>query len=118
MKASIIQALIVALVASVEVTEACGLFRQCRCTMADGSINNTVTEIACQTERDNTQNAHGSDSTALLPSTDANNVTWCNKGRGNAGHTTINVDNCAFRETCTALGATGADSWCEDNVNE
>ncbi|KAK1975282.1 hypothetical protein LZ30DRAFT_738046 [Colletotrichum cereale] len=116
MKASIIQTLIVALVASVEVTEACGLFKQCRCTMADGSIPNNITETVCQTKRDTIQGANREGSTALLPSTDENNVTWCNAGK--AGKTFINNDNCAFREACTAAGATGADSWCEDNVNQ
>ncbi|KAK1974448.1 hypothetical protein LZ30DRAFT_740476 [Colletotrichum cereale] len=108
MKASITQALILALVTSVK---ACALYNQCRCTMADGSVNNTITEIACQTKHDNIQGANDLGSTAFLPTIDAENVTWCNSGR--SGKIFFYVENCGFRETCTASGATGADSWCQ-----
>ncbi|KAK1984480.1 hypothetical protein LZ30DRAFT_779777 [Colletotrichum cereale] len=107
-KTSIIQALIVALVAGVEVTEACASYRQCRCTMADGAIDNTIREMACNSQRNDTQKA---DSTAYFPARDGNDVMWCWDGYRGGDH--IKVDNCGFRETCAKVGATGSDSWCQ-----
>ncbi|KAK1584981.1 uncharacterized protein LY79DRAFT_560011 [Colletotrichum navitas] len=112
MKTSIIKALIVALVAGVEVTEACAPYRRCRCTMADGSINNTITEQACTRELENTRGAKGSNSKAFQISTGDNGTEWCNWGH--SGKTTFYIDNCKFRESCAAWGATGSDSWCVD----
>ncbi|EFQ33019.1 hypothetical protein CGRA01v4_00500 [Colletotrichum graminicola] len=112
MKTSIIKALIVALVAGVEVAEACALYHTCRCTMADGSINNTITEQACARELANTRGASGDNTQAYQITKDTNSTEWCNWGFN--GKTAFYVDNCSFRESCTAWGATGSDSWCED----
>ncbi|KAK2016482.1 hypothetical protein LZ32DRAFT_668766 [Colletotrichum eremochloae] len=115
MKTSIIQTLIVALAAGVQVTEACARYLQCRCTMADGSINNTITEAACTYELKNTRGAQGDGSTAFQPSTDSNGTTWCNNGYN--GKEAFFPDNCSFRDACTASGATGSDSWCQEKYD-
>ncbi|KAK1994402.1 hypothetical protein LX36DRAFT_727429 [Colletotrichum falcatum] len=112
MKTSIINALIVALVAGVEVTEACASYRRCRCTMADRSIVNDITTQACARELENTRGAKGPNSKAYQMTTDDSGEAWCNWGY--SGKIAYYVDNCSFRESCAAWNATGTDSWCED----
>ncbi|KAK2005501.1 hypothetical protein LZ32DRAFT_612055 [Colletotrichum eremochloae] len=113
MKTSIIQALIVTLAARVQVTKACAEYLKCRCTMADGSINNNFTEQACAKVLSNTRGAAGDGATAFQPVTDGNNTAWCNYGHGPVLKAFFYLDNCGFREVCAAVGATGSDSWCE-----
>ncbi|KAK2022021.1 hypothetical protein LX32DRAFT_645877 [Colletotrichum zoysiae] len=118
MKASSIQSLVVALVAGAGVAEACSSYRQCRCTMADGSINNSITELACSGLNENTRGAKGDNYEAYsIGNTDSVNASdttteWCNWGFG--GKIAFFVDNCSFRDLCTGNGATGSDSWCQD----
>ncbi|KAK2033873.1 hypothetical protein LX32DRAFT_634822 [Colletotrichum zoysiae] len=115
MKTSIINALIVTLAATVKVAEACALYGNCRCTMADGTTNNTITEQACAKYHTEI-GLDGTDSTAYTPHVDSDGVTWCTLGRINENQNIVHVDNCSMREYCTAVGATGADSWCKDKT--
>ncbi|KAK2052176.1 hypothetical protein LY76DRAFT_351775 [Colletotrichum caudatum] len=118
MKASSIRSLVVALVAGAGVAEACAPYHQCRCTMADGSINNTITEAACNGTLENTRGAKGDNFQAyLIGNTDSANASdttteWCNWGFGRK--IAFYLDNCYFRESCARVGATGSDSWCQE----
>ncbi|EFQ36729.1 hypothetical protein CGRA01v4_12241 [Colletotrichum graminicola] len=109
MKVSIVNALTLALIAGVKVAEACSLFDNCRCTMADGSINNDITTAACASKR-TAADLDGSDSTAYTITTDSSNTATCQSGF--VGKDDLTLDNCDFRERCTAAGATGSDSLC------
>ncbi|KAK2025785.1 hypothetical protein LX32DRAFT_46683 [Colletotrichum zoysiae] len=112
MKTSITKALVIALAATVEVAKACAEYRRCRCTMADGSENATITTQAC----DLYHKAAGLDGTfgeGLTSSVGNNNVTVCLGGIADNGKRGVFVDNCKMREFCAEAGATGSDSWCE-----
>ncbi|KAK2017096.1 hypothetical protein LZ32DRAFT_600724 [Colletotrichum eremochloae] len=100
--ALIIKALTIALVIST--TEACSSYRQCRCTMANGAINNTITAMAAQKLIDKKE--YSDEDTSFPISQDGQ---WIQTGK-DMRKCKIYLDNCDVREACTAAGATGADS--------
>ncbi|KAK2005428.1 hypothetical protein LZ32DRAFT_612075 [Colletotrichum eremochloae] len=110
MKTLIIKPLIVAFVAGIQV-EACAWYADCRCTMADGSIDNNITSKACATYHTNA-GMDDNETTAFTTEVDGNNTTWCKAGMVDYKYT-LYLDNCHMREYCTGAGATGNDSWCE-----
>ncbi|KAK2021583.1 hypothetical protein LX32DRAFT_646310 [Colletotrichum zoysiae] len=115
MKTSITKALVITLAATVKVAKACADYSQCRCTMADGSINATITTQACALYH----KAAGLDGTSgfgLTPALDDDNVVWCVDGDVDDGKRHTYVDNCKMREFCTQAGATGNDSLCRVKV--
>ncbi|KAK2037330.1 hypothetical protein LZ31DRAFT_560488, partial [Colletotrichum somersetense] len=85
--------------------------------MVDGSINNSITEAACNGTLENTRGAKGDNYQAFsIGNTDSANASdttteWCNWGVGSKD--TFFVDNCSFRDLCTRNNATGSDSWCQ-----
>ncbi|KAK1964264.1 hypothetical protein LY78DRAFT_659521 [Colletotrichum sublineola] len=115
MIASIIKALIITLAASVSVTEACALYGNCRCPMAGGVINDTITEAACTMYRKATH-LDDSYSTAYRIKV-VDNVAWCRQGWDRLNQQVV-LSNCDFRYFCTKAGATGNDSWCKDKGGE
>ncbi|KAK2036825.1 hypothetical protein LZ31DRAFT_614057 [Colletotrichum somersetense] len=111
MKISIIEALIFSL--SVGVTTACDRYEECRCTMDDGTINNTVTEAACDYLYKYSVKKHLDFS--LYKTKDKNGTTWVYQFY-NDHAAYLGVDNCDMRVSCSSVGATGNDSWCEGKL--
>ncbi|KAK2006281.1 hypothetical protein LZ32DRAFT_544351, partial [Colletotrichum eremochloae] len=102
-----LKSIIITLVTAVKVTKGCGVYTDCRCTMADGSINNTITADACRAWD---KSVHPNSDTAIFAApVDHDNIAWCTKVGESLLHA---IDNCEFRKLCTAAGATGHDSWC------
>ncbi|KAK2046293.1 hypothetical protein LZ31DRAFT_593301 [Colletotrichum somersetense] len=100
MKSLIVNALIAAFVAGV--TEACATYNQCRCTMSDNTINDTITQQAC----DYLVSSLNVPPSEFGTQSDSSFTTWCLRwGK--------EVDNCQMREACASVIATGSDSWCE-----
>ncbi|KAK2017779.1 hypothetical protein LZ32DRAFT_683530 [Colletotrichum eremochloae] len=118
MKTSIINALIVAFIAGIEVAEACASYQNCRCSNADpNSVDadiNTITAAACAQYH----TAAGLDGTSRASAyttwIDGNGVTWCQGGSGADGELILPVDNCDMHTYCNSHGAAGADSICAD----
>ncbi|KAK2055968.1 hypothetical protein LY76DRAFT_595592 [Colletotrichum caudatum] len=108
MKTSIVKALIITLAAG---AEACAQYGYCRCTMADGSINNTITTAAC-TNYYRAVGNEGTRATAITTTIDMVNTAWCSQGVFDDNRRGV-PDNCAMRDHCKEVGATGGDSWCE-----
>ncbi|KAK2030802.1 hypothetical protein LX32DRAFT_727051 [Colletotrichum zoysiae] len=104
MKTLIINALTAALLASI--AKACATYDQCRCTMADNTINNTITEQAC--DYLNVKAGGNENKTIYGPRGSHDAARWCVRW-DNSGY----ISNCDMREACTLMNATGADSWCE-----
>ncbi|KAK1569489.1 uncharacterized protein LY79DRAFT_528575 [Colletotrichum navitas] len=115
MKSPIINTIVLALAASVQLVEGCAWYHRCRCNMADGRPDNNATTLACADLRQNVTGADGRHSTAYLTTFDANGTTWCNYGSN--GKVYYYPNNCDFREACTTMGAAGPDSSCEDKQN-
>ncbi|KAK2035506.1 hypothetical protein LX32DRAFT_700335 [Colletotrichum zoysiae] len=111
MKKSIVKTLIITLAAGAKVAEACGKYGYCRCTMADGSINNNVTTVACQ-KYHTSIGLDGTRATAITTTIDSGNTAWCSQGIFDDYHTGAPI-NCKMRDFCKEAGATGEDSWCE-----
>ncbi|KAK2030565.1 hypothetical protein LX32DRAFT_638108 [Colletotrichum zoysiae] len=80
--------------------------------MADGTINNAITQKTCDNWRRDV-NAQPSD-TIYHTWTDKDNTLWC--GSGSIGRQEAAPSNCQMRVMCHRAGATGADSWCSDKV--
>ncbi|KAK1955988.1 hypothetical protein LY78DRAFT_409776 [Colletotrichum sublineola] len=95
MKTLIIKAFTIALVNST--AEACAQNIRCRCINADGSRNDTATEVAASYLK----NAF------IFP--DKNNVI-------NLGKIVPTLNNCDVRKACVEAGATGNDSLCEHRI--
>ncbi|KAK1999313.1 hypothetical protein LX36DRAFT_486721 [Colletotrichum falcatum] len=110
MRTAIIKVLAAALVAGV--AEACASYNQCRCTMADNTINDTLTQQAC--DYLNVEAGAPAARPKYMTQTQTyggdynNTVQWCISGAG--------VDNCSMREACAHVNATGPDSWCENRM--
>ncbi|KAK1964793.1 hypothetical protein LY78DRAFT_581693, partial [Colletotrichum sublineola] len=85
-------------------------YKQCRCTMADGAINNTITAMAAQKLMNETD--YSRTATVFPISQDGQ---WIQTGI-DMNDCKVRPDNCRVHDACTAVGATGADSWCEDKV--
>ncbi|KAK2013498.1 hypothetical protein LZ32DRAFT_617615 [Colletotrichum eremochloae] len=96
-----IKALVIALVAGA--AEACAKYNRCRCTMADGAINNTITAQAKDYIHNNIS---GGDFPTVA---DNNNTLWIKSYYPSVGYLK-GVDNCDARVACIAVGATGEDS--------
>ncbi|KAK1561275.1 uncharacterized protein LY79DRAFT_574326 [Colletotrichum navitas] len=89
--------------------EACANYHQCRCTMEDGSINNTATGAALTY-----LNTKGFNIIYNYPATQDNDGTlWIKRYFNVVNGDWVPLNNCKVREACTKVGATGNDSWCE-----
>ncbi|KAK2018081.1 hypothetical protein LZ32DRAFT_599971 [Colletotrichum eremochloae] len=86
--------------------EACAFYDQCRCTMANNEINNTITGLAKDYLEAHDHNIRSAWSTWE----DGNNTAWI---KLNQNGQDVAISNCKIREACTEVGATGEDSWCE-----
>ncbi|WDK10706.1 hypothetical protein CGRA01v4_01985 [Colletotrichum graminicola] len=107
-----IQALTVYIFAGV--TLACDRYNYCRCTMDDGSINNTATEAACKYLYDYSVKKY-LDLSVYKTKTRDNDTEWCYQFY-NDNSAFFGTQNCDMRVSCTAVGATGNDSWCEEKI--
>ncbi|KAK2052621.1 hypothetical protein LY76DRAFT_325557 [Colletotrichum caudatum] len=104
MKTLIINALTAALLAGV--AQACATYDQCRCTMADNTINNNLTEKACEYLN---EKAGGNENNTLYgPRGSHDAARWCVRWEESKY-----INNCDMREACAFVNATGSDSWCE-----
>ncbi|KAK1585860.1 uncharacterized protein LY79DRAFT_557444 [Colletotrichum navitas] len=112
MKTYIIQFLTISTFAAV--TMACDRYNYCRCTMADGSLNSTVTDDACKYLY--TYSAKKHFDLSLYVTQNKDDATWCYQ-LVNDNPIYLGVDNCDMRVACTEVGATGSDSWCMDKLH-
>ncbi|KAK2064788.1 hypothetical protein LY76DRAFT_586915 [Colletotrichum caudatum] len=92
---------------------ACDRYNYCRCTMNDGTVNTTITQAACNYLYTYSVKKHLDLSTYATK--DRDNATWCYQFY-NDNAVYLGVDNCDMRVSCTAVGATGNDSWCEKKI--
>ncbi|KAK1990658.1 hypothetical protein LX36DRAFT_390493 [Colletotrichum falcatum] len=97
----------------VGVTTACDRYNYCRCTMDDGTTNNTVTEAACKYLYDYSAKKHLD--LSIYKTKDKNETTWCYQFY-NDNAIYLGVDNCDMRVSCSSVGATGNDSWCDGKI--
>ncbi|KAK2036125.1 hypothetical protein LZ31DRAFT_617772 [Colletotrichum somersetense] len=114
MKKSIVKSLIITLAAGAKVAQACAQYGYCHCTMADGSVNNTITTAACA-KYYSAAGLDGTRATAITTTIDNQNKAWCSQGIFDDNQKGV-VDNCEMRRHCKEAGATGEDSWCEYKV--
>ncbi|KAK2032986.1 hypothetical protein LX32DRAFT_635630 [Colletotrichum zoysiae] len=111
MKISIIKALTFSLFVSV--TTACDRYSRCRCTMNDETINNTVTEEACDYLYKYSVKKYAD--LSVYKTKDKDEATWCYQFY-NDNSAYLGVNNCDMRVSCSSVGATGNDSWCEGKI--
>ncbi|KAK1996743.1 hypothetical protein LX36DRAFT_712176 [Colletotrichum falcatum] len=90
--------------------DACATYHKCHCTNADNTANDTMTAVAC-----NNSNMLAPDSPGWPVYTkEQDSVLKCIINLPSITDV-VTIDNCKFREFCTAAGATGPDSWCENH---
>lgn len=91
-------------------TQACALYSVCICTNADGSPDNDSTQRACLGQSEPHKELIGTGGLQECHFTgDAHS--------GFLGLEDNGLDNCSFREACTAAGATGEDSSCSGKLH-
>ncbi|KAK2051811.1 hypothetical protein LY76DRAFT_527881 [Colletotrichum caudatum] len=115
MQTSIVKALIVGFITSINVANAaCGNFDTCRCAMADGSNINEITGQACRAYH----TAAGLDSekgaTAYTVFAQNNEITFCQGGTIGSLQDYVPIDSCEMLRHCVGAGATGMDPVCSD----
>ncbi|KAK1955926.1 hypothetical protein LY78DRAFT_593082, partial [Colletotrichum sublineola] len=88
---------------------ACAGYDMCHCTNADGTANNTITELVC-----NADIKEGGPRSPLYV-LEEDSIKKCA-----VNHTidsTYELGNCKVRKHCAKLGATGSNSFCEIKVS-
>ncbi|KAK2007930.1 hypothetical protein LZ32DRAFT_666008 [Colletotrichum eremochloae] len=88
---------------------ACGAaYASCHCTNSDGTANDTITATVCNFSNRDAPKSPG----WPVYTEERGGVLKC-IANTQAVNYDVPLDNCKFRESCTANGATGADSSCD-----
>ncbi|KAI3400753.1 hypothetical protein diail_1962 [Diaporthe ilicicola] len=91
-------------------TQACALYQFCHCTSADGTPDDIATLTACMAQSESDKEFTG-----------ISGFQECHfYGDAHSGFADLEkngLDNCDFREACTAAGATGQDSSCSGKLH-
>ncbi|KAL1856878.1 hypothetical protein Daus18300_010641 [Diaporthe australafricana] len=91
-------------------TQACALYQFCHCTNADGTPDDDSTVTACMAQSEPHKEFTGMSGFQECHFT----------GSAQSGFLRLEengLDNCDFREACTAAGATGEDSNCSAKLH-
>ena len=91
-------------------SQACALYSVCICTNANGTPDNDATMVACYGQNEPHKALIGTGGLQECHFTGSENS-------GFLGLEENGLDNCNFREACTAAGATGADSSCSGKLH-